>query len=155
MESHRTDVDRTGVTVLEDARAVRYDSSWAADPSAGHTAESMAGWLSQRPFLTGAKVTPTTVDGRRAWTVSAQLAPGARLPAEKLAEGAVAPTFTEGLPSANILRITMGYHRNLTGDYTLVDVPGAGVTVIWSWAHRQPRAHLAANQPFIDGLSFG
>ena len=48
-----------------------------------------------------------------------------------------------------------GYRPNLTGQYTLLDVPGAGVTVIWSWTLNHGNQVLAANQAFIDGLSFG
>jgi hypothetical protein len=36
----------------------------------------------------------------------------------------------------------------------LLDVPGAGVTVIWSWAFDHTNRALAGNQAYIDGLSF-
>jgi hypothetical protein len=49
----------------------------------------------------------------------------------------------------------MGYRANLTGQYTLLDVPGAGVTVIWSWTLNHDDHALAGNQAGIDGLSFG
>jgi hypothetical protein len=48
----------------------------------------------------------------------------------------------------------MGYNRTLLGEYTLLDIPGAGVTVLWSWALDLPRTQLAGNRPFIDGLSW-
>ncbi|MDP9241489.1 MAG: hypothetical protein M3O55_12780 [Actinomycetota bacterium] len=145
----------SGVSVLENARAVRNDASWSRDPAAGTTAFSMATWLSNRPFLAGAKVTRTMVDGRPAWRVSAGLKPGAQLAVVKLGEGDVAPTFTEDNKTTDSNRTTMAYNRTLTGDYTLVDVPGAGVTVIWSWTVGHPRATLAGNQAFVNGLSFG
>jgi hypothetical protein len=44
----------------------------------------------------------------------------------------------------------MGFSRYLTGDYTLLDTPGAGVTVIWSWTMHQPRSALAGNEAFVD-----
>ncbi|MDQ1605078.1 MAG: hypothetical protein QOE01_2923 [Actinomycetota bacterium] len=103
----------------------------------------MAVWLRGRPFLRNATLTRTTVDGRPAWRVSAQL-----LPATKAGLDNVAPTF-KGRSG------TEGYNRALTGDYTLVQLPHAGVTVIWSWAFEHSRARLAGNQAYIDGLSFG
>jgi hypothetical protein len=147
VENYRSDRGTTGVTVLENARPVRYDSSWSRDPAAGKTAESMATWLSTRPFLAGARVIETTVGGRAAWRVAARLKPNATLPATKLGEGEVAPTFARA-------NVSMGYSRTLLGDYTLLDVPGAGVTVIWSWTLSHPRAALAGNRPYVDGLSF-
>jgi hypothetical protein len=148
-ESYRTDLDSSGVTVMEDAVPVRNDASWSRDPSAGDSAAAMATWLSKRPFLSGATLTPTTVDGRPAWRVSAVLKPHAPLRAVKLQEGAVAPTFTNG----NVT--TMGYSRSLRGDYTLLDVPGAGVTVVWSWTLAPRSTPLGDNRPFIDGLRWG
>lgn len=145
-ESYRTGIDHAGVTVTENAVPVRNDASWSRDPAAGTTAAAMSSWLAKRPFLIGAKVTPTTVDGRPAWRVSAALKPGAPLRAVKLLEGAVAPTFTDRHNT------TMGYNQTLLGEYTLLDIPGAGVTVLWSWALDLPRTQLAGNRPFIDGL---
>jgi hypothetical protein len=148
VEDYRSDIDSTGVTVLENARPMRYDSSWSRDPAAGRTAASMATWLSSRPFLAGARVTETAVGGRRAWRVTGHLKPTATLPAAKPGVGAVAPTF-------HAAGVSMGCNRTLTGDYTLLDVPGAGVTVIWSWTLNGPRTLLAGNQAYVDGMSFG
>jgi hypothetical protein len=152
LETYRSDLGNTGggvgVSIVERAVPVRYDSSWTRDPSAGTTAHSMAVWLRGRPFLRNAALTRTTVGGRPAWRVSGQLRPGADLPAAKGGVGNVAPTF-KGRSG------TEGYNRSLTGDYTLVQLPHAGVTVIWSWAFEHSRARLAGNQAYIDGLSFG
>jgi hypothetical protein len=148
-EAYRNDIDTTGVTVMENARAVKNDASWSRDPAAGKTATSMAAWLSKRPFLVGANVAPTTVGGRKAWRVSGQLKPGAALRADKGGEGPVAPTF------GNKDNIEMGYNDELVGDYTLVDVPHGGVTVIWSWTVGHARDELEGNEPFVDSLSFG
>jgi hypothetical protein len=152
-EAYRANVDSAGVTVLENAVPVRNDASWARDPAAGTTAVEMANWLAARPFLMGAKVTATTVDGRPAWRVVAALKPGAPLRAVKLTEGRVAPTFADA-HTTEVGGTTMGYNRTLLGEYTLLDIPGAGVTVLWSWVLDLPRTQLAGNQRLIDGLQW-
>jgi hypothetical protein len=152
-EAYRSDVNSAGVSVLENAVPVRNDASWTRDPAAGTTAVEMANWLAARPFLTGAKVTATTVDGRPAWRVVAALKPGAPLRADKLTEGRVAPTFIDVHTTA-VGGTTMGYNRTLLGEYTLLDIPGAGVTVLWSWALDLPRTQLAGNQRLIDSLQW-
>ena len=149
IEGYRSDIDTTGVTVTEHARPTKYGpASWTRDPAAGNTAASMARWLSERPFLIHTTRTQTTVDGRPAWHVTGELKPGAALPAPK-ENGDVAPTFGRAHNDS------MGYRADLTGQYTLLDLPGAGVTVIWSWTLNHPDRVLAGNQAFIDGLSFG
>ena len=146
---YRNDLSTTGVVVTENAVPVRYGPvAWTRDPTAGTTAQSMAQWLSTRPFLTNTRLTRTTVAGLHAWHVSGDLERGAALPAPKV-NGNVAPTF------GSAYNDSFGYRKNLNGDYTLVDVPGAGVTVIWSWTMNHPDLALAANQTFIDTLAFG
>lgn len=146
VEAYRSDIGSTGVTVFENAVPVRYDASWTADPAAGTSAQAMATWLSKRPFLANARVTPTTVGGRKAWRVSGDLRPDVTLPASKDGEPA-APTFLDG-------DATAAYSRTIIGEYTLLDLPGAGVTVIWSWAVDHASQVLADNQSLVDGLTF-
>lgn len=152
IEGYRSDVKpdwSAGVMVHERAVPAKYGPvAWTRDPAAGSTAASMARWLSNRPFLIHTTRARTTVDGRPAWHVTGELKPGAELPASRLG-GSVAPTFGRAYNDS------MGYGANLTGQYTLVDVPGAGVTVIWSWTGDHGNAAMAADQAFIDGLSFG
>jgi len=147
VEAFRNDSDGTGVTVIERAVPVRYDRSWSRDPAAGTTAASMAQWLAARPFLIRTSVKPVTLDGISGWQVSADLKPGARVPAPK-GFGPVAPTFA-------IEGCTAGYRSNLSGNYTLLDVPGGGVTVIWSWTIEPNHSLIAGNQAFIAALRFG
>ncbi len=147
LEDYRTDVGSTGVTVMEDAIPVKYDGSWSRDPAAGSTAASMARWLSRRPFLVHATLTRTTVGGRLSWRVTASLKLGAQLPAIH-GTGLVAPTFTGG-------NAREGYNSALLGEYTLLDVPGGGVTVIWSWNDSHNGQALTGNQAYVDHLSFG
>jgi hypothetical protein len=146
VEVYRADVETTGVSVAENAIPVRDDYSWARDPAAGTTAKSVAIWLSKRPFLQHTAVIATQVGGLPAWRVSGQLKPGARLRAHKNYEP-VAPTFIDGAAQ-------MAYSPSLLGEYTLVDVPGAGITVIWSWSLNHGQKALAGNQAFIDTLAF-
>ena len=147
-EDYRNDVTgHTGVTVFEKAVPVRYDNTWSRDATAGTTARSMTTWLSKRPFLTHTSITPTSVGGRPAWRVAADLKPGVDLPASKNNESA-APTFGGAVWNA-------AYTPSLRGSYTLLDVPGAGVVVIWSWTLDKDPQALVGNQEFIDGLTFG
>ena len=150
IDCFRSDISTTGVSVYERARPVKYDNSWSRDPAAGTTAVSMARWLSERPFLIHTTLGRTTVGGLPAWRVTGDLRPGAALPAAKEG-GDIAPTFASGIGYDGI----WGYRANLSGAYTLVDVPGAGVTAIWSWTLNHNQRALAGNQAFIDGLSFG
>jgi hypothetical protein len=157
LEDYRNDVpDGTGVSILEGMAPARDDASWTRDPTAGTTAASVARWLSERPFLRDTTLQQTTVGGRPAWRVTGQLKPGAALPAQKNGTGQIAPTFTGGGPDtpANRGYGGPGYAPNLTGDYTLLDLPGAGLTVIWSWSTNPQHPALAGNQAYIDGLSF-
>jgi hypothetical protein len=62
----------------------------------------------------------------------------------------VAPTF---LIDGN-RHMAYAPNRDLIGEYTLVDVPGAGITVIWSWSVGHGQKALAGNQAFIDTLVF-
>jgi hypothetical protein len=150
VDGYRNDIGTTGVSVQEHARPVKYGPVlWTRDPTAGTTAASMARWLSKRPYLVHTTLTRTAVGGRPAWHVTGDLKRGVALPAAK-AGGNVAPTFGGGRLGGGA-----GYRPGLTGQYTLLDVPGAGVTVIWSWTMNHGKQALAGNQAFIDGLSFG
>lgn len=145
-EAYRGDIATTGISVAENATPVRNDGSWVRDRSAGTTARSVARWLFKRPFLVHSTITRTKVGNITAWRVSATLKPGAALRATTYRS--VAPTFAvdDG---------TMGYRPTLIGEYTLLDIPGAGVTVIWSWSQDHPASALAGNQILIDKLRFG
>ncbi len=148
LEDYRNDADHTGVTVFENAVPVKNDAAWTRDPAAGTTAHSMATWLSRRPFLTHTTMTSRTIDGRTTWLVTGDLNDSAPLLAVK--SGSVAaPTF------AGASTATAGYSSTVTGEYTLVDVPGAGVTVIWSWTAPQTKGDLTENRAYVQGLSFG
>ena len=69
------------------------------------------------------------------------------------------PAGDEGRPGRADLRemasFTAGVGPLLKGTYTLVDQPGGGVAVIWSWHFGQGRPHLGGNREFIDSLRIG
>jgi len=148
----RIDVDSTGVTVIEDAIPVRYDDSWRRDRSAGTTAADMAQWLAHRPFLRDTRVTTRQVGGRTAWLVVGSLRSHAALPAVKGSDLKVAPTFVR--PS-NVGTFAAGVAPDLPGEFTLVDQPRAGVTVIWSWSYRGTPALLIRNRDMVTAILTG
>jgi hypothetical protein len=145
-DAYRSDVDQTGVSILEHAIPVKNAPLWVRDPSAGTTAASVARWLSHRPFLTHTEVTRGRVDGHDAWRVTGALKPGARLRAHKTL-----------LPTAPVFRGVaprIGYQAGVRSQFTLLDLPRVGLTVIWSWTYERPQT-LQANAGFISGISFG
>jgi hypothetical protein len=128
VEDYRSDIDHVGVAVLEGARPVVYDATWETDPGAGTTAAAVARWLADRPFFSDAVTTRITVGDLPAWRVTPTMRPGARLPVRK--GRTTAPTFAGNGSS-------MGTGPGLDGEYVLLDVPGAGLTVIWSWSYEK------------------
>ena len=140
VSTYRSDID-AGVSLQENVTPVTSDGSSEA-PGAGTTARSMATWLANRPFLMNGHVARTLVAGRTGWRVSADVKPG------MLRRDEVAYAFTSDGGWAR-------YDRDFTADYILLDTPGGGVTVIWSWAQGHGKNALRGNQNLIDGLSFG
>jgi len=146
VEFYRTSVSDTGVTVMENPVPARDDYTWTRDPAAGTDARSVAQWLAGRPFLAGTALSPTTVGGRPAWRVTGGLRRGAALTAHKNMLPA-APTFASGGGTA-------AYWAGLHAEYTLLDAPGGGLVVIWSWTLDHPASELAANRALVAGLVF-
>lgn len=148
VDAYRSDLDHTGVAIIEGSlQPVKDSIGLVRDPSAGNDARSVADWLSKRPFLKDTSVTRVSVGGRTAWRVDASLKRGASLRAHKI-EVPIAPVFDSG-------GTPLGYGRELVGDWILLDSPAGGLIAIWSWSDGDGRPALAANQAFIDGLSFG
>jgi hypothetical protein len=145
VEDYRTDVDKVGITIVEGARAVTYDDTWETDPSAGTDGPSVARWLADRPFFSDAVTTRITVSGLPAWRVTPTMRRGAELPVSKGIPAA--PTFA-GNGSA------MGSGPDLDGEYVILDVPGAGLTVIWTWSTQQGPDVLAESRRYVDALRF-
>ncbi len=144
IEDYQTgNIGNTGVTVQENVIPSRNDASGTRDPAAGTTAQSMATWLAHRPFAVPTAVVRTTVDGKPAYQVDIVLKKGAPLLGLHNSDPA-APTFGTGMAAWGTLKAR----------YTLLDVPQAGVTVIWSWTFDR-FAVLDGNQSFIDSVTFG
>lgn len=141
-----------GVSVMEKALPAKYDASWTPDPEGGKTAESMARWLSLRPFLKKTTLTQARLGGLPAWRVTGTLKADADLPAVGKAMGQVAPTFIT-MDGIRGMTGSAAYAPELAGEYWLVDVQGAGVVVVWSLGPSND--DLAPNQALIDSLSFG
>jgi hypothetical protein len=142
----------TGVTVIENAMPVRNDDSWQRDAGAGTTAADMAQWLANRPFLCDSRVTTRQVGGRTAWLVEGALRSHAILSAAKNPDLMVAPTFSG---SATVGNFTAGVAPDLPGEFTLVDQPGGGVTVIWSWSYHGTPSLLTRNRAMVTAILTG
>jgi len=146
-EDYRTDDTWSGgVTFMENAKPAADDATWSQDPAGGSTADSMATWFTQRPFLTDAAKVPVTVDGMHGWLLTGSVRPGARLPADKAGEAAGPTFFTLGATAA----IT----PNLKGKYVVLDTPGAGVTVIWFWSSDGSRDALSDATTYLNHITF-
>ena len=111
------------------------------------TAKSQARWLANRPFLTQTHLTRTVVVDAPPGGSTGALRPGAKL----LAGRSRSSSRRRSALSAS----TAGYWPGLVAEYTFVDVPNSGVTVIWSWAVNEHTRVLKDNQALIDTLSFG
>jgi hypothetical protein len=145
----------TGVVVMEQVVAIRPTltppegaaAAVVVDTAAGTTAESVARWLSERPFVDGAVVTETTLGGRRAYRVD--LSRGA---ANFIRNGQpYGWVFANGTgPQASRLGVGPDTHVRCW----LLDVPGAGLAMVWSQTNRS-QADLELNQPLVDSIRFG
>jgi hypothetical protein len=116
-----------GLSVLEGVHAARNQADSAAVPGIT-TAEALTNWIAQRPFLSASRVRTGTVDGRRAWVVDVEVSPD-------LPPGPA--TCTNGITCYPVLlqgTLTTGAWHGITSRYTVLDLPGTGVTVLWSWA---------------------
>ena len=145
-EAFRGDVEHVGVLVAERARPVKYDDTWETDPAAGTSARSVARWLANRPFFADTVATRITLDGLPAWRVAPTVRRDAAMPVSK-GDLPAAPTF-----AGTAVTISSGPH--IPAEYVLVDVPGVGLTVIWSWSYSQGPAVLAGNREYLEALHF-
>ncbi len=151
VQSDRSDSGvRGGVTVLEDVEPLKYTRLTVEDTTAGKGANALAAWLSRRPYLDTSPPRQTSVDGLHAWTVQARL---------KRARQQGPSTCNYGFVCAALFAARdgegafLGIWNDLVGNYTFVDVPGAGTTVIWSWTFGDSAA-LAGNQPLVNSIRF-
>jgi hypothetical protein len=110
-----------GVTVLE--MSAREDP----ENSGVRSAESFANWLAQRTFLSTSKVHAGQVDGHPAWIVDAVVRRG------QPAGPATCNTSMDCYPIMLQGDYVIGAWEGITSRYMVLDLPGAGVTVVSSW----------------------
>jgi hypothetical protein len=125
VESYMT-ADEGGITILEGLSAAENQAEPAAVPGVT-SAESFATWLAQRPFLQTSGMRTGEVDGRQAWIVDASVRPG-------MPDGpAMCNKNIRCYPIMVKRAWVVGMWDELTSRYTVLDLPGAGITVVWSW----------------------
>jgi hypothetical protein len=146
-----------GLTVLEQVRAARMGET--AGPAAGVAANAaaLARWMADRPFLQSSGVTRTTLDGHPAWTVDVRLRPKLG-PGPAQCANANIPCYPLTYQPAGYPEVTgifSGTFGHAEYRYTVLDLPGAGTTVIWSWVFGDDTGALAMNQRVAHTIHFG
>ncbi len=140
----------SGVTVLESAHATKADNPSTPDASAGTTAATAAAWLASRPFAQPTKPVRTTIGGFLAYRVHIVLKPGSRLVGPAKGDASpTAATFTSGV-SWSAVSASMN-----DSTYYLLDLPHAGLTVVWSWTFGSSAEDAAAREAYVQALHFG
>ncbi|HYO18190.1 MAG TPA: hypothetical protein VES02_05935 [Dermatophilaceae bacterium] len=140
----------TGVFVVMDPQGSLPTEGRVPDPSAGTTADSMATWLAQRPYLKTTDVVSTTVSDLPAWQVDVQLRDN------------VKPTMT---CQPNILdcmpMVLLPFGENATGitngqrgRMIFVEIPGDRVIWVYATGAGDLNTILDQAQPIIDSLDF-
>lgn len=153
-----------GVTVLVDAAPSdpRDPSRAPANPPSRSDARSLATWIAGRPFVDGAEVRPTVVDGRPAWELDVtthRLDPAVqvdwRLFGEKAGCGCpvVAAVLRQTTSPAGMPRDWMPLAEQSTARLWLVDLPGGHVAAIRAANQSDPTYSVA--QRIVDSLRFG
>ncbi len=137
-----------GVTVMEGVRAPSADGG-SARSGVADTPHAFVSWLAGQPYLDATGVRPTHVDRRPAWHVRVTLAHGVGH-GPGVCDGRFACYPTTFAPDHSVT----GIWGDMVADYTAFHVPGAGTTVVWSWAFSRDRAALAHNRLAVQGLSW-
>jgi hypothetical protein len=137
-----------GVTVLEGVRAPSADGR-SVRSDVPDTPRAYVSWLAGRPFLETSSVERTQVDGLTAWHVRVTLAHGAGL----------GPAVCNNQSACYPMTVTPDHHvtgiwSDMVADYTAFRVPGAGTTVVWSWAFAHDKTALVRNRTAVRGLSW-
>ena len=137
-----------GVTVLEGVRAASADGQAAASQVAD-TPQALVSWLAARPYLHASPITSTRMEGLPAWHVRVALADlGGNGPAVCNDKVACYPlTVTPD-------RRMNGIRGSMVADFTAFRLPGAGTTVVWSWALSHDQAALVRNRSAVQGLAW-
>jgi hypothetical protein len=137
-----------GVTVQEGVR-VPSDDGATVRPGVADTPHAFVSWLAARPYLDASSVVPTRIDGRPAWRVRVTLKAGVG-DGPAMCNGRFACYAITRTPDG----VVTGIWGDMVADYTALRVPGAGTTVVWSWAFSRDRAALARNREVVRGISW-
>jgi hypothetical protein len=137
-----------GVTVLEGVRAASADGG-SARADVADTPRAFVTWLAAQPYLQASSVEAARVNGHPAWHVRVSVVHGA-------GDG---PAACDDRHSCFATTITPDHHvtgirSGMVADYTAFALPGAGTTVVWSWAFSHDRSALARNSIAVRGLSW-
>lgn len=149
-------VGDNGVEVHEGVVVVRADrhqtpgvgTSLSPDPTVGDTPEAVYLWLASRPYLHVFDARATTVAGHPAYEV--EFAGNGSRPGPRSRQMAYSPLFGSRQPHEQYL---IGYETGMKVRCWLLDVPGVGLTLIWSYTG-DDRADLANNQQLVNSLQF-
>jgi hypothetical protein len=136
-----------GVTVLEGVRAASTEGRTAAAHVAD-TPQAFVSWLAAQHFLDASPITSTRMDGLPAWHVRVALGVGGNGPA--LCNGKVACYPLTVTPDQTM----NGIWGSMVADLTAFRLPGAGTTVVWSWAFSHDQGALARNRSAVRGLTW-
>jgi hypothetical protein len=146
-----------GLTVLEEVRAARMGETGRPAPGVSSNAAALARWMADRPFLQSSGVTRTTFDGHPAWTVNVRLQPKLGPGPAQCADSHIPcyPLTYQPAGYPEVTGIFSGVFGNPEYRYTVLDLPGVGTTVIWSWVFGDDPGALAENQRVAHTIHFG
>ncbi len=139
--------DGAGVTVMEGVRAASRAGHHSAADVVPATAAGFTSWLASRPYFSATTPRRVVLDGRPAWHVRVRLRGSATGAPDSCLQGSRRCRAVTSRPEVT------GVWGDMVADYTAFDLPGAGTTVVWSWAFGGPGG-LAHNRAVVAGLSF-
>jgi hypothetical protein len=141
--------EMSGVAVLEDATPSAPHDPSTPDPTGGSTAEAASRWLASRPFIQPTTPQRLVLDGLTAYRVHVVLRPGTRLVGTPKEGEPTAATFASGKDSWSAVSSSLS-----DTTYYLLDVPGGGLTVVWSWSFG-PATNESVRTAYVKSMRFG
>ncbi len=144
-----------GLSVVMDPEGSKPVEGRKPDPAAGSTAQSIATWLADRPYLETTSVVTTTVSGLPAWQVDVRLRDSAT------ATATCQPSIADCIPM-----VLLPFGVNATGIGhaqvgRMIFVQASADRVVWVYAWDgggdsadDLDAVLAVMQPVIDSIDF-
>jgi hypothetical protein len=147
VESYRQLAPTAGVTVMERVRASSPDGT--APAQVAGQPQAFVRWVASRPFLNAGRVIRTTLDGRVAWQVRVRLDQDAS-PGSGVCSGRYRCHLITYQPGG----VPTGIWGNMAAEYTAIHLPGAGTTVVWSWAFTDNLRHLRSLDEAVQGVTW-